>query len=194
MQIEFWERSTINKQAKEESEGIAFADINLKTTMNDYEERDDDSESYFEDDNKSYETSDDSTVKGDNDMSVGTDHMEEDQQQHFNIQEVNDVDENDASQGDKGVDEEVPVQEEEEEVPVVIEEESSAPDDNAEGSSALEDDASLPDSVRVDEPSIASVDTVDDDDNQVVETDPQSMAEEPPPQDRRPPAVRKLDS
>ena len=69
---------TINKQAKEESEGIEFADINLKTTVNDYEERDDNSESDFEDNNKFYETSDDSTVKSDNDMSVGPDQMEED--------------------------------------------------------------------------------------------------------------------
>ena len=64
---------TINKQAKEESDGIEFADINLKTTLNDYEEFDENSQSDFEDDDKSYETSDDSTMKGDNDMSVGID-------------------------------------------------------------------------------------------------------------------------
>ena len=185
---------TINKQAKEESEGIEFADINLTTTVNDYKERDDESESDFEDDDKSCGTSDDSTVKGDNNMSIGTDQMEEDQQQYFNFQKVNDVDKDGASQGDEGVDEEVPVQEEEKDVPVVIEEESSASDDDAEESSIPEDDASLPDSTRGDEPSIASVETIDDDDDPVVEPEPQRMAEEPPPQDRRPPAVWKLDS
>ena len=64
---------TINKQAKEESDGIECSDINLKTTLNDYEEFDENSQSDFEDDDKSYETSDDSTMKGDNDMSVGID-------------------------------------------------------------------------------------------------------------------------
>ena len=57
------------------------------------------------------------------------------------------------------MDEEVPVQEEEEDVPAVIEEESSAPDDDTEGSSALEDDASLPNSARGDEPSVSSIET-----------------------------------
>ena len=69
---------TINKQAKKESNGIEFADINLKTTLNDYEEFDENSQSDFEDDDKSCETSDDSTMKGDNDMSVETDQLEED--------------------------------------------------------------------------------------------------------------------
>ena len=182
---------TINKQAKEESEGIELADINLKTTVNEYEECDDNSQSDFEDDDKSYETSNDSTLKGDNDMSMGTDHLEEDQQQHFNVQEVNDVDKDDANQEDKGVDDEVPVQEEEVDVPAVIEEKSSVPDDD-DGSSVPEDGASLPDSARGDEPSDASVETVDENDDPVVE--PQPMAEEPLSQDRRPPAVRKLDS
>ena len=67
---------TINKQVKEEPEGIEFADINLKTSLNDCEDFDENSQSDFEDDDKSYETSDDSTMKGDNDMSVGTNQME----------------------------------------------------------------------------------------------------------------------
>ena len=82
------------------------------------------------------------------------------------------------------MDEEVPVQEEEEDVPTVIQEESSTP----------EDDASSPNSAREDEPSIGSVETVGDDEDQVIEPKPQPMAEEPPPQDQRPPAVRKLNS
>ena len=69
---------SINKQAKEVSKGIEFAESNLNTTVNEYKERDNNSESDFEDDNKSYETSDDSTVKDNNDMSVGPDQKEED--------------------------------------------------------------------------------------------------------------------
>ena len=79
------------------------------------------------------------------------------------------------------MDEEVRVLEEEEDVPTVIEEESSA----------SEDDVLLPDSAQGDEPSIASVGIVNDDDDQVVEPEPQPMAEEP---DRRLPAVQKLNS
>ena len=67
---------TINKQAGEETNGIKFADINLKTTGSDFEARGDDSESSFEDDDKSYETSDDSIVKGDNDPVNGPDQFE----------------------------------------------------------------------------------------------------------------------
>ena len=55
---------TINKQAKEELEGIEYADISLKTTLEDYQERGDDSDDDFEYNDKSYETSDDSTVLG----------------------------------------------------------------------------------------------------------------------------------
>ena len=58
--------ATINKQAKE-IQGIKFANINMKSTVNDYKDRGDDSDSGFEDDDKSYETSDDSTVDGNND-------------------------------------------------------------------------------------------------------------------------------
>ena len=95
---------TINKQASEETDGIEFADINLKTTVNDYQERGYDSDSDFEDDDKSYETSDDSTVDDDNDLGNEPDQLEEDQQQHFNVQEVNDVvNEDDSSNRDEGV-------------------------------------------------------------------------------------------
>ena len=68
---------TINKQAGEETNGIEFADINLKTTVNDYKERGYDSDSEYEDDNKSYETSDDPTVNVDNNLGDGSDQMEE---------------------------------------------------------------------------------------------------------------------
>ena len=95
--------ATINKQAREELQGIEFADINMKTTVNDYEDHGDDSDSDFEDDDKSYETSDDSTIKGDDDLSDGPDQMEEDQQQHFDVPEVNDIDEDDSSNGEEGV-------------------------------------------------------------------------------------------
>ena len=81
---------TINKQAGEEINGIEFADINLKTTAIDYEERGYDSDSDFEDDDKLYKTSDDSTVNDDNDLGNEPEQLEEDQQQHFNVQEVND--------------------------------------------------------------------------------------------------------
>ena len=49
--------ATINKPARKELQGIEFADINLKTTVNDYKDRGYDSDSDFEDDDKSYETS-----------------------------------------------------------------------------------------------------------------------------------------
>ena len=113
--INTMQRSSVCRVVGVNKKPIPFTDINLKTTVNDFEEYDDNSQSDFEDYDKSYKTSDDSTVKGDNNMSMGTDHLEEDQQQHFNVQEVNDVDEDDANQEDEGVDKEVPVQEEEEE-------------------------------------------------------------------------------
>ena len=62
---------TINKQASEELCGVEFADINMETTVNDYEERGDDSDSYFKDDDKSYKTSDDSTIAGDGNLFEG---------------------------------------------------------------------------------------------------------------------------
>ena len=41
---------------------MTFVNINMETTINDYEERGNDAEPDFEDDDKWYETSDDSTV------------------------------------------------------------------------------------------------------------------------------------
>ena len=70
---------TINKQAGEETNGIEFANINLKTTVNEYKASGYDSDSDFEDDDKSYETSDDSTVNGDTDLGDEPDQLEEDQ-------------------------------------------------------------------------------------------------------------------
>ena len=93
---------TINKQASEELCGVEFTDTNLETTVNEYEERGNNSESDFEYDVKSYETSDDSTIAGDSNLSKGPDHLEEDQQ-HFNVPEVNDIDENNSDNGDEGV-------------------------------------------------------------------------------------------
>ena len=54
---------TINKQASEELCSVEFAGINMETTVNDYKERGNDSDSDFEDDDKSYETSEDSTIQ-----------------------------------------------------------------------------------------------------------------------------------
>ena len=59
----------INKQARKQASrefyGVEFADINMKTTVKDYKERDNEYDSDFEYDDKSYETSNDSTVAGD---------------------------------------------------------------------------------------------------------------------------------
>ena len=81
--------------------GIEFSDINMKTTVNDYEDLGNDSDSDSEDDDKSYETSNDSTLQGNGDLSDGSDQMEEDQQQHFNVPEVNGINEDDSSNGTK---------------------------------------------------------------------------------------------
>ena len=64
---------TINKQVAEELQGIKFANINMRTTVNDCKERGNDSNSDFEDDDKLYKISDDSTVDGDNNLSDGPD-------------------------------------------------------------------------------------------------------------------------
>ena len=103
---------TINKQAKEDLKGIEYADINLKTTIDDYQGGYD-SDSDFEYNDKSDETSDNSTMKGDNDLDDNyddetdqhdvdhddPDQQEEDQQQHFNVQ----VNDNNSNNEDKGV-------------------------------------------------------------------------------------------
>ena len=94
---------TINKQAVGELYGVEFANINMETTANDYEEWGDDSDSDFEDDDKSYETSNDSIIARYGNLSEGPNQLEEDQQQHFNIPEVNNINENDSDDGNKGV-------------------------------------------------------------------------------------------
>ena len=169
---------TINKHASEETNRIEFADINLKTTVNNYKERGYDSDSDFEDDDKSYETSDDSTVNGDTDLGDEPDQLEEDQQQHFNVQEVNDVDEDDSSNGDEGVgrnelDESASVHDNQE-VEQEIEEEDGIAEIEEEDGSASENEDSLPDSARGDEPSTGSVETVDnkDNDNDMIDNEP----------------------
>eukprot|EP00751_Fragilariopsis_kerguelensis_P018521 CAMPEP_0170833002 /NCGR_PEP_ID=MMETSP0734-20130129/77_1 /TAXON_ID=186038 /ORGANISM="Fragilariopsis kerguelensis, Strain L26-C5" /LENGTH=89 /DNA_ID=CAMNT_0011199245 /DNA_START=1159 /DNA_END=1429 /DNA_ORIENTATION=- len=65
--------TTMNKQAKEETNSIEFA-----TSVNEYKDRDNDSDSNFENDDKSNETSDDSTIDGDGDLTDGPNQMEED--------------------------------------------------------------------------------------------------------------------
>ena len=64
---------------------MEFANIDMKTTVNGYEEHGNDSDSDFEDDDKLYETSDDSTIDSDGALSDKPNQLEEDQQQHFII-------------------------------------------------------------------------------------------------------------
>ena len=165
---------------------MEFVDINMETTVNDYKERGDDSNSDFEDDDKSYKKSDDSTIAGDGNLSKGPDQLEEDQQQHFNVPEVNNIDD-ESDGGDEGVGENNPVQENEETVHEIEDEAGTGADDE-----------SVHKSERVEDPSIESVETVDDEEEQpskisnklIHELRPEP--EEPP--SPRPPAVRKLDS
>ena len=152
---------TITKQAAGELHGVEFANINMETTTNDYEERGDNSNSDSEDGNKSYETSDGSTIAGDDDLSDGLDQLDEDQQQDFNISEVNDINENDSDDKNEGVGEEGvgknnPVQENEETVHGI----------EGEAGTEEEDDKSIHKLVRGDDPSIESVETVDDDEEE----------------------------
>ena len=98
--------NTINSQTSREPAGVEFSDINCNTTLDDYEIRDDDSDSDFEDDDRSDETSDDSTFDDDHELDDESNHqkvgqpLQEDQHNHFNIQEVNDTD---SEGGDGGV-------------------------------------------------------------------------------------------
>ena len=96
----------INMQAKKKQEGLKFIDINKNKTVNDYEEHGSDSDSDFEDDDKLYETNDNLTLDGDHKISDDSNEQEEDQQQHFNVLEVNDIDEEDSDSENKGVGEE----------------------------------------------------------------------------------------
>ena len=131
--------------------GVKFSDINMETTVNDYKERGDVFDSDFEDDDKSYKTSDDSTIAGDDNLSEGPDQLEEDQQQHFNVPEVNDINKNDSDDRDEGVREEGvgkndPVQENKEIIHEMGDEAGTDVDDD-----------SVHKSVQADDPSIDSV-------------------------------------
>ena len=160
---------TINKQAGEETNRIEVADINVKTTVNDFEARDNDSESDFEDNDKSYETSDDSIVKGNNDQANGIDQLKEDYQQHFNLQEVNDTNENDSDNGDKGLEEnkldETASVYDNAEVEQKIEEKDGLAKIEDEDGSVIDENASRPNSSQGDVPSIELVESVVDGDN-----------------------------
>ena len=94
---------TINKQAKEEQQDIKFTNINTRIIMNDYKECGNAIDADFENDDKSYKTRDDSAVDGDNDLPDEPDQLEEDQEQHFNVLEVNDIGEGDSSSKNEGV-------------------------------------------------------------------------------------------
>ena len=158
--------------------GVEFADINMKITINNYEERgdesDSDSDSDSEYDDKSYETSDDSTVAGDGDLSDELDQVEKDQGQHFNVQEFNDIDEDGSDNGDKGVGEEGVV----ENIPVLKNEETMHKNNNESGTD--DEDAS----VRTDDPSLESVKTVDDDgESDEPANDPEIALEQQPDQE-----------
>ena len=74
---------------------MKLTNIDSNTTLNYYEARGNNSDSDFEDYDKSYETSDDSTLEEDHKLDNDPDQQEEDQQHHFNIQEVNDTDSED---------------------------------------------------------------------------------------------------
>ena len=162
---------TINKQAKEELNGIEYADINLKTTLNDYQgSYDSDSDSEFEYDDKSYETSDNSTVKGDNDLDDDyddeTDQHDDDhddpsqqekiQQQRFNVQ-VNDNTHSDREEGVGGN------QHDDDSLVDTNQQDQYVVEDN--NSSSNEEEDSEHDSVRGDDPSIDTVETVTNNDN-----------------------------
>ena len=94
---------TINKQAKEKKQGIEFSNINKNTTANDYKERGNDSDSNFKDDDKSYETSDDSTIDGNNNLPDDPNYPDKNQHQHFNVLEINDIDEDNLNSKNKGM-------------------------------------------------------------------------------------------
>ena len=83
----------INKQAREEQEGLEFTDINNNTTVNDFEENGSDSDSNFEDNDKSYETSDDLILDRDHELTNDPNYQEEYLYQHFNVPilKVNDI-------------------------------------------------------------------------------------------------------
>ena len=49
------------------------------------------------------QASDNSTMNSDDNLSDGSDQMEEDQQQHFGVPEIDNIDEDDSSNGEEGV-------------------------------------------------------------------------------------------
>ena len=106
-----------------------------------------------------YETSDDSTIDGDNNLPDKPDQPEEDQQQHFNVPEVNDIYEDNSNSENKGMGEEGVgekndlVQENEETVHEIEDEDGTGEEDNG----------SVHKSVRGDDLSIDSVKKVDND-------------------------------
>ena len=131
--------------------------------------------------------------------------MEEDQQQHFGVPEVDNINEDNSSNEEEGVggdevEEDLPVQLNEKVVDKIKEEDGPAKIDEEENP-ASDDEGSLPDSAQEDKPSIGSVDTVDDkvDKTDVIDNEPTLQPEEPPPQIRAgnpvsAAAVRELDS
>ena len=179
---------TNNKQTAEALHGIEFTNINMKTTVNNFKERDNDSDSDFEDDDKLYETSDDSTVDGDNDLSDGPNQLEEDQQQQFNVPELNDIDEDNSNGKNEGMGEEVdeendPVQENIETVREIEDKDGTEEEENR---SVHSDNKS----VYSDNPSI---ETVDNDDNEELRVIYEQSTEPQEPVPPGTPAVRKLD-
>ena len=93
----------ISKQAKDKKPGIEFSDINKNTTVNDYKEHGNGSDSDFENDDKSYKTSADSTLDGNNKIPDDPDQPDEYQQQHFIVLEVNDINKDVSNSRNEGV-------------------------------------------------------------------------------------------
>ena len=130
---------------------------------------------------------DHSTVAGDGDLTDEPDQAKEDQGQQFNVPEVNDIDEDESDNGDKGVGKEGVV----ENIPV-LENKEAVHEINEESGIDDEDDGSTHESVRADDSSLESVETVNDNDDDGsdepdqdprIEPEQQSKPEEPPPQD-----------
>ena len=169
---------TINKQAAEEQQGIKFANINMKTIVTDYKERGNDSDSDVEDSNKLYKTSGDSTVGRDKDLTDEPDQPEENQQQHFNVTEINNIDDDNSSNKNKGVggegvgEEDDPIQDNKKTVHIIGDEDVTGEEDNA--------------SVYADDPSIETVDDDNDEETRVSNKQPTEPEEPVPP---RPPTV-----
>ena len=87
-------------------------------------------------------------------MADEPDQAEEYQGQHFNVPEVNDINEDESDNGDKEVGEEGAV----ENIPV-LENKEMVHEINVESGTDDEDDGSTHESVRADDPSLESVET-----------------------------------